>query len=68
MSTRRLEALLDRLEEALEGDGPVLIVISYERPDGPPLEPDEEATRRAIREARKRGRPFAVVYPEVGPE
>ncbi|MGC8875690.1 hypothetical protein [Thermus sp.] len=66
---RRLESILDRLEEALEGgEGPTLITITYERPDGPPLEPSEEAKRKAIREARKRGRTYAVAYPEVGVE
>jgi|GEM_PF-4079297 len=60
----RLERILDRLEEALEGGGPALIVVSYERPDGPPLEPSEEAKRQALKEARRRGKAFAVVYPE----
>ncbi len=61
---KRLERALERLEAALEGGGPALIVISYERPDGPPLEPSDEAKRRALREARRQGKPFALVYPE----
>ena len=61
----RLERILDKLEAALEGgNGPILISVCYERPDGPPLEPSEEAKRRALREARRRGKRLALAYPD----
>lgn len=66
---RRLASIVDRIEELLEGgEGPVLISVCYEGPDGTLLEPSEEAKRRAIREARMMGAPYAVAYAEEEPE
>ncbi len=59
---KRLERILDKLEDLLEGGGPVLISVCYEGADGTTLYPTPEEKARAIREALERGRDFAVAW------